>query len=213
MKNANKKGFTLIELLIVIGILAILATVAILVINPTELLRRGRDSVRLRDLNTLKSAIGLYLTDVVNPDLDTNYSVCGSRISTSLLVPSASCTVGSLTCLGATSTTQSRTDGTGWIPVNFDGMSTRSPLGALPIDPTNASSVGAAGQLYYTYTCNNSRLTFLLTGRLESSFYIGTPPNFGPMDRDGGTASSVYEVGTEILMVGGSGTTTHYGVL
>ncbi|MBI2025133.1 MAG: prepilin-type N-terminal cleavage/methylation domain-containing protein, partial [Candidatus Harrisonbacteria bacterium] len=32
-------GFTLIELLVVIGILAILATVAVLVINPAELFR------------------------------------------------------------------------------------------------------------------------------------------------------------------------------
>ena len=33
-----KKGFTLIELVIVIGILAILATVVVLVLNPAQLL-------------------------------------------------------------------------------------------------------------------------------------------------------------------------------
>ncbi|PIR43987.1 hypothetical protein COV23_02350, partial [Candidatus Wolfebacteria bacterium CG10_big_fil_rev_8_21_14_0_10_31_9] len=35
---AHKKGFTLVELLIVIGILAALATIVIVVINPVELI-------------------------------------------------------------------------------------------------------------------------------------------------------------------------------
>ena len=55
-----KKGFTLLELLIVIGILAILATVLIAVINPAELLRRARDTQRLSDLDALRSAISLF---------------------------------------------------------------------------------------------------------------------------------------------------------
>ncbi|KKU14411.1 MAG: hypothetical protein UX23_C0018G0001, partial [Parcubacteria group bacterium GW2011_GWB1_45_9] len=53
-----KKGFTLIELLIVIGLLAILSTVAVLVINPAELLRQARDSQRVSDLGTVHSALG-----------------------------------------------------------------------------------------------------------------------------------------------------------
>ena len=44
-----KKGFTLVELLIVIGIVAILATIVVLVINPVELLKESRDSRRLSD--------------------------------------------------------------------------------------------------------------------------------------------------------------------
>jgi type IV pilus assembly protein PilA len=42
-----KAGFTLIELLIVIGVLAILATVVVLVLNPTEMFKQARDSQRL----------------------------------------------------------------------------------------------------------------------------------------------------------------------
>lgn len=206
MKNTNKKGFTLLELLIVIGILAILATVAILVINPAELLRRSRDSARISDLNTLKSAIGLYLTDAAVPDLDTNYGVCGLKISTSLPKTTIVCS----DCLDATTSTQTLTNGTGWVPVNFGGMSTGSPLGALPLDPTNASSTGAANQLYYTYTCHNTYLTFLLTGRLESTYYVGTgATGYGPMSKDGGTATSVYEVGTAMTGIAPLATTTY----
>ena len=211
MKNTNKKGFTLLELLIVIGVLAILATVAILVINPAELLRRSRDSARISDLNTLKSAIGLYLTDVTSPDLDANYAVCTAKISTSRT--SATNCNACANCINATSTTYTLTNGTGWVPVNFEGMSTGSPLGSLPIDPTNAcASTASANQLYYTYSCNNSNLTFLLTSRLESTYYAPTVSPWGIMDKDGGTASSVYEVGTS-MNPGTVFATTAYNVL
>ncbi len=53
----HSRGFTLLELLIVIGILATLAVVAIMTINPGDLLKRGRDTTRLSDLATLHRAI------------------------------------------------------------------------------------------------------------------------------------------------------------
>ncbi|MFA7202011.1 MAG: type II secretion system protein, partial [Candidatus Paceibacterota bacterium] len=46
-------SFTLIELLIVIGILAILTAAVVIVLNPTELLKQGRDSTRMTDLASL----------------------------------------------------------------------------------------------------------------------------------------------------------------
>jgi prepilin-type N-terminal cleavage/methylation domain-containing protein len=207
--KTQKKGFTLLELLIVIGILAILATVAILVINPAELLRRARDSQRISDLNSLKSAIGIYLIDIASPDLDAAQSVCGSVINLSM-------TSGSVcgNCALANATNYAKINGTGWVPVNFGSMSTGSPLGSLPIDPVNASSTGARNQLYYTYTCNNTALTFLMGARLESAFFIGNQTNgFGPMSKDGGNASSVLEVGTAMTGITPDLTTTYWGVI
>lgn len=66
----KSKGFTLLELLIVIAILAILATVVVLVLNPAETLKKTRDSQRLSDMNTLRSALALYITQVSQPKLD-----------------------------------------------------------------------------------------------------------------------------------------------
>ena len=66
----NKSGFTLLELLIVIGILAILSAVVVFVLNPAETLRKSRDAQRIADLATMKSALGLYLTQTATPLLD-----------------------------------------------------------------------------------------------------------------------------------------------
>ena len=49
----NGRGFTLLELLIVIGILATLATVVVLIINPAERLARTRDAKRIVDLENI----------------------------------------------------------------------------------------------------------------------------------------------------------------
>ena len=70
MDTKLKKGFTLIELLIVIGILAVLATVTVLVLNPAELFRQARDSQRLADLGAVRGALGLYVTTVSSPDIE-----------------------------------------------------------------------------------------------------------------------------------------------
>lgn len=65
----QNKGFTLLELLIVIAILATLATIVVLVLNPAETLAKSRDTQRMSDLATLKSAIALYTTTVSSPTL------------------------------------------------------------------------------------------------------------------------------------------------
>jgi len=61
--NTNKNSFTLIELLVTIAILAVLAIAVVLVINPQELIKQGRDSTRLTDLGNINKALGLLLVD------------------------------------------------------------------------------------------------------------------------------------------------------
>lgn len=61
MKLQNKKGFTLIELLVVITIIGILAAWA--VVTYTSQIQKGRDTVRISDVQALQSGIEQYYWD------------------------------------------------------------------------------------------------------------------------------------------------------
>ena len=57
------RGFTLIELLVVIGVIAILAAVVLVAVNPGRQFASARDTQRRSDLYALTSAIVQYSTE------------------------------------------------------------------------------------------------------------------------------------------------------
>jgi len=59
----NKKGFTLIEILVVIGLIAILAAVVLIAINPARQFALGRNSQRTSNVNAILNTIGQNLVD------------------------------------------------------------------------------------------------------------------------------------------------------
>lgn len=63
MTKHNKAGFSLIELLVVIGIIGLLATIAVVLLTPA--IKKGRDAKRKNDLNQIGKFLGLscYLPD------------------------------------------------------------------------------------------------------------------------------------------------------
>lgn len=59
----KKPGFTLIEILLVIGIIAVLATVVIVALDPAKRFADARNARRLSDIESILSAVQQYIVD------------------------------------------------------------------------------------------------------------------------------------------------------
>ena len=229
----KEKGFTLLELLIVIAIIAVLSVILVLVLNPAESLAKARDSQRISDLSTLKTALGIYMTTIGSPQLDgTSGAVndqcdggtaaneriwlsvadtaSGGESVTDTTPPSGWSSGGSAWEQISSATTLTLVDGTGWLPVNFAAIVGGSPISNLPLDPANDVSVGAStaaavtnDALMYRYVCTASPLSFEINAGLES-IEFGSGGDNDRVTNDGGNNANLFEVGTNLTLLPGT---------
>lgn len=134
----TQKGFTLIEVLLVVAIIAILAGIVILAINPQKQLIDARNAQRKADVSTILSAVYQYA-------VDNKGSMPGSNIPVSPTAAIEICTsTVSLTCTTATLADLSSL------------ISTETYLTAIPVDPAGNVTNGAG---YTIQKTTNGRIT------------------------------------------------------
>ncbi len=170
-EKPKARGIAWLELVMAVAIVAVALVIIILVIKPAQIAEKSRDSERVLDLTSIGSAINLYLAD--------NHNFNG--LSAGVIYDSTQ----------GTSSTREKINGTGWIPIDFNLISSGSPLSSLPVDPTNNKSKN----LYYRFGVDPKTKTYELDCAFESSDYITKESS------DGGNNSSLYEYGTNLTIL------------
>ena len=117
----KRQGFTLLEILLVVALLAILAGIVILAINPARQLAKTRNAQRSVDVNTILNAVYQYA-------IDSNGTIPASITTTQTEI----CKTGG-TC-------------TGLIDLSVLTASERYIV-SIPYDPTGSSTNGAGYEI------------------------------------------------------------------
>lgn len=117
--SRKNSGFTLIEMLVVIGIIAVLAAIVIVAINPSRQFAQARNSQRTSNVETITNAIGQNIAD------NKGVFTCGTITipTTATVISSAAATSSAVvdlrTCLVPTYMSEMPVDPT--VGVTWDG--------------------------------------------------------------------------------------------
>jgi prepilin-type N-terminal cleavage/methylation domain-containing protein len=188
------KGFTLVELLVVLAIIAILATILIVIIKPAQIFMRGRDTQRQGDLRNLSTAVESYISELAsNPNLGWVADCSKIYFSTST---SGSALTGWPATTSVSGTSSTNVNGTGWVPLNFNQISILN-INQLPLDPRNGQQGtvnGTTTVFAYSFACDTN-YHYEFAAKLEGP--TSTMANEGGNRNCGTTGPDcLYEVGS-----------------
>lgn len=133
IKQAAQKGFTLLEVLLVVAIIAILAGIVIIAINPGKNLADARNSQRSADVTTILNAVHQYA-------LDNNGTLPASITNTATEI----CNTGATPCTSLIDLSVVTTGG--------------KYVAAIPKDPQCPSKCATNGAGYMISTDTNGRV-------------------------------------------------------
>lgn len=132
----TQRAFTLIEILLAIGIIAVLATVVVVSLDPISRFRDARDARRLSDIQSILSAVHQYVIDnqgTFPAGVDTTERQIGTASSGCSI--SGECSVSSGNCVDLSST--------------LDRY-----LKDIPYDPSN----GSTARSHYSISLNSNNI-------------------------------------------------------
>lgn len=133
IKRDAQEGFTLIEVLLVVAIIAILAGIVIIAINPNKQLADSRNSQRSSDVTTILNGVYQYSVD--------NNTVPASITTTATEI----CATGASSCTGL---------------IDLSTLTTSAKyLVSLPKDPQCTTTCATNGTGYKISKDANNRIT------------------------------------------------------
>lgn len=170
MKKLNKKGglpaqagFTLIEILVVIGIIAVLAAIVIIAINPARQFAQARDTQRVSNVNAISNAVGQKIADCKGV-FGATLAQCPSSPQCPALPPAtADKQVGVIRNITGTGIAL----GTLVAPGTIDlGCLAPTYMAALPFDPSTTSTTVTDYNLIIETSTDGGRITVAADGEV-----------------------------------------------
>ena len=140
------RGFTLIEILVVIGIIAILAAIVIIAINPDRQFKQANDTQRISNVNAILNAVGQNIAD-------NKGTLTGC---TGAVMPTGTATTTNIGNGGASN-------------VNLEACLVPTYIPAIPTDPTTGT---AADTGYFVAKYPSGRYVVQATGQITNPIQV-----------------------------------------